>query len=181
MEELVLAHHGILGQRWGKRNGPPYPLNESRKTVAEKTAKKRTGFSKAATLASAESKRQKAAARVEQNQKRLNKAKVKLDSGKMKVNKYLKKENKLMSRINEDSAKYDTLSKEIQEAVKLIRKEGYSVRKETYMYDVTPTALKVAEIMLLSPVALLGISASTQLTGAGRRDGDMYVVKRRKK
>lgn len=23
----VLAHHGILGQRWGQRNGPPYPLD----------------------------------------------------------------------------------------------------------------------------------------------------------
>lgn len=24
-----LEHHGILGQRWGKRNGPPYPLDSS--------------------------------------------------------------------------------------------------------------------------------------------------------
>lgn len=23
----VLAHHGILGQKWGKKNGPPYPLD----------------------------------------------------------------------------------------------------------------------------------------------------------
>lgn len=22
-----LAHHGVLGQKWGKKNGPPYPLN----------------------------------------------------------------------------------------------------------------------------------------------------------
>ena len=25
----VLAHHGIKGQKWGVRNGPPYPLNRS--------------------------------------------------------------------------------------------------------------------------------------------------------
>lgn len=25
--EEVLAHHGILGQKWGKRHGPPYPLS----------------------------------------------------------------------------------------------------------------------------------------------------------
>lgn len=24
-----LEHHGILGQKWGKRNGPPYPLNKN--------------------------------------------------------------------------------------------------------------------------------------------------------
>lgn len=33
---LFLAHHGILGQKWGKRNGPPYPLDESDKSSREK-------------------------------------------------------------------------------------------------------------------------------------------------
>lgn len=30
-----LVHHGILGQKWGQQNGPPYPLDKSQKTVAE--------------------------------------------------------------------------------------------------------------------------------------------------
>lgn len=33
-----LAHHGILGQKWGKRNGPPYPLDDSDHSAAEKRA-----------------------------------------------------------------------------------------------------------------------------------------------
>lgn len=31
-----LAHHGIAGQKWGKRNGPPYPLDYGDHSAAEK-------------------------------------------------------------------------------------------------------------------------------------------------
>ena len=37
-EELYrtqLAHHGIKGQQWGKRNGPPYPLDEDAHSANE--------------------------------------------------------------------------------------------------------------------------------------------------
>lgn len=27
MSDLYLVHHGIKGQHWGERNGPPYPLD----------------------------------------------------------------------------------------------------------------------------------------------------------
>lgn len=33
-----LKHHGILGQKWGKRNGPPYPLGAGDHSAAEKKA-----------------------------------------------------------------------------------------------------------------------------------------------
>ncbi len=33
-----LVHHGILGQKWGKQNGPPYPLGTSDHSAAEKKA-----------------------------------------------------------------------------------------------------------------------------------------------
>ena len=37
----VLAHHGIKGQKWGVRNGPPYPLDKSQKsdTIVEDAIK----------------------------------------------------------------------------------------------------------------------------------------------
>ncbi len=31
-----LAHHGIQGQSWGVRNGPPYPLDSAKLTKKEK-------------------------------------------------------------------------------------------------------------------------------------------------
>ena len=33
-----LAHHGVLGQKWGRRNGPPYPLDEKSHSATEKKA-----------------------------------------------------------------------------------------------------------------------------------------------
>ena len=36
-----LRHHGILGQKWGKRNGPPYPLKPEDHSKAEKEAAKK--------------------------------------------------------------------------------------------------------------------------------------------
>lgn len=36
--QFCLQHHGILGQRWGKRNGPPYPLDASDHSASERKA-----------------------------------------------------------------------------------------------------------------------------------------------
>ena len=35
-ERDYLAHHGILGQKWGHQNGPPYPLRDGARSALEK-------------------------------------------------------------------------------------------------------------------------------------------------
>lgn len=40
--ELYLKHHGIQGQKWGKRNGPPYPLSENASKIYNRAKKKST-------------------------------------------------------------------------------------------------------------------------------------------
>lgn len=37
-ESNYLAHHGILGQKWGQKNGPPYPLDSGKHSASEKKA-----------------------------------------------------------------------------------------------------------------------------------------------
>lgn len=38
IREEEIRHHGILGQKWGQRNGPPYPLGASDHSASERKA-----------------------------------------------------------------------------------------------------------------------------------------------
>lgn len=67
----VLEHHGILGMKWGKRNGPPYPLDAGDHSAAEKKA----GWRKSLTGDSAANEDRKAK---KQQKKELKEAKKKL-------------------------------------------------------------------------------------------------------
>lgn len=37
-----LAHHGVAGQKWGQRHGPPYPLNSNPSKQAKLKAKSKS-------------------------------------------------------------------------------------------------------------------------------------------
>lgn len=41
-----LAHHGVAGQKWGQRHGPPYPLNSNPSKQAKLKAKSKSSYSK---------------------------------------------------------------------------------------------------------------------------------------
>lgn len=43
MEDAAIYHHGIKGQKWGVRNGPPYPLDEATSTKVKAGAKSEVG------------------------------------------------------------------------------------------------------------------------------------------
>jgi len=41
-----LAHHGVAGQKWGQRHGPPYPLNSNPSKQASLKAKSKSSYNK---------------------------------------------------------------------------------------------------------------------------------------
>lgn len=42
--EDYLAHHGVLGMKWGEQNGPPYPIQDGGHSKSEKEAAKQAGI-----------------------------------------------------------------------------------------------------------------------------------------
>lgn len=41
VSEDYLMHHGIQGQKWGKRNGPPYPLGSQGESKSHRSAQEK--------------------------------------------------------------------------------------------------------------------------------------------
>lgn len=119
-ESNYLMHHGILGQKWGSKNGPPYPLDEGDHSAREKKA----GWIKSLAGAANDHKKKK------QRKKALKKAqevrKQKLQEKKNADDFAKKKEEILRSGDPNTILKYrkQLTDNEIQSALNRIRNEG---------------------------------------------------------
>lgn len=94
-----LEHHGVEGQSWGKRHGPPYPLNREDKAEAREAYKKKKAAEKA--------KKEK-----ERTKKRIAKAQVK--AAKKEANEQKASERKA-EKLAKDKKKYSKTAKDLYE------------------------------------------------------------------
>lgn len=94
-----LEHHGVEGQSWGKRHGPPYPLNRQDKAEAREDYKKKKAAEKA--------KKEK-----ERTKKRIAKAQAK--AAKKEANQKKAAERKA-EKLAKDKKKYSKTAKDLYE------------------------------------------------------------------
>lgn len=62
--EEYLAHHGISGQKWGQKNGPPYPLGSSQLSAKERKLADKADLREKKATERKEKKTQKKAAKI---------------------------------------------------------------------------------------------------------------------
>ena len=87
-----LSHHGIEGQKWGKQNGPPYPLNPEKDYSA------------------AEKKANKISKRIDKTESKVEKANIKSDKLKAKAERYrVKRDNNIYGLLGSErkASKFD--------------------------------------------------------------------------
>lgn len=156
-EELYgeLYHHGILGQKWGRHNGPPYPLAPGNHSASEKKAGWRKSLDKAESVSEGGSTRYGANAYTKALNK-TDKARANEFSKYMKndtkSDKYQAKSNIAKSKGNDKKAeklksksdKYAQKAKESQKKIKdqdaavdkvlkAAKKQGYDVSKSDFL------------------------------------------------
>jgi uncharacterized protein (DUF342 family) len=108
---MELQHHGILGQKWGKRNGPPYPLTPQQYTKAERKFEKRL------------SKLDKKIILVEDRQRKARKNQIKADKKKYGVFKSTRKAIKYQVKAEKEQYK-------AEKQMNKIAKEVYKISKQ---------------------------------------------------
>lgn len=146
-----LAHHGILGQKWGKKQGPPYPLDSSDHSAAEKKAgwrqsleenrdkvKEKVSEVKASIAARKEAKEKAAAEKYEEEKRKI------LESGDLKQIAKIKDElstNELNAALN----RADTIARLNQKAGITEKPSGAEAREAKKEAKAEKAALKAEE------------------------------------
>ena len=119
-EDLYLSHHGILGMSWGKKNGPPYPLDAEDHSAAEKKAGWiKSLSSKAKELKSDISKKRAKAKRAKQL-KKARAAKAKKEEERKKA--------EALAADRERALKYGTASEVMRYKKQISRQEAKEIR-----------------------------------------------------
>lgn len=141
--ELELYHHGIMGQRWGKKNGPPYPLSAGAHSASEKKAGWRQSLAGTQTrggarkytkelnkadkkLATARYDRFKESEKVKRYQDKANKLAASGKSAK-KIEKYKSKAEKHMLKAQEYGKEIQNASNRTDTLIKYLSAQGYSM------------------------------------------------------
>lgn len=136
--ENDIQHHGILGQKWGKRQGPPYPLDGSDHSAAEKKA----GWKKSLDKQQENSNQLKSRIKnhvigqdydqkyVKKFDKKVAKIQKKYDAGKMSNHSYEKKINREIAKGKYQESKIDDKilsDKEFRSDIKKINTLNYEI------------------------------------------------------
>lgn len=151
---MELQHHGVEGQKWGVKNGPPYPL--------ERTAKNARSYNRAIHKTNEQIARKKVA--VSRNNKKIEKAKKKNDANTVKE----------LAKIGKEELKsIRSLEIQRQKIVKNAKTGGFQIKEATYKYDGRTKNELVAKNTGLALSSMAG-----GLIGAGFYElGDYLVAK----
>lgn len=197
-QELELYHHGIAGMKWGKRNGPPYPLSAGAHSVSENKAGWRKSLAGTQTIGGA----RKYTKELNKNDKRLATARYDKHEELQKAAKYQSKADKIASKGGSDKkvAKLHSKAKEhlqnaamheksikkaqkrADELVKYLSAQGYTMKskKTTRMVHVGRSiAQSVLTNIALSPLSL-ATPVSVKVYKGHFISGTKYKVKKTK-
>ena len=149
-----LYHHGIKGQKWGDRNGPPYPLDVNDHSALERKKGWRTSLSKSASdtkrgLAKATLRggligraiyKHKNADAIKRY--KAEKQEIKNTKKMKKIDKY---RNKMAIELRNESERWNERAKKERDSIKSLKKEGINSKEYTDFRRSKMDKLKLSE------------------------------------